>query len=188
MLVAFNKPFGVVSQFSPKGEHRTLAEFGLPPRVRPVGRLDVDSEGLLLLTDDGVLQHRLCDPAFEHPKTYWAQVEGTPTDEAIAPLRTGIRIRDYTTRPCRARVLDAAPDLPPRDPPIRWRAAIPTGWIELVLHEGRNRQVRRMTAAIGLPTLRLVRVAVGAIALDELAPGTFREVAPPAIRRARRSP
>jgi 23S rRNA pseudouridine2457 synthase len=187
VLVAFHKPYGVITQFSPRGSHRTLAEFGLPPRVRPAGRLDVDSEGLLLLTDDGALQHRLCDPKFEHPKTYWAQVEGTPTAAMLEPLTRGLGIRDYVTRPCRARVLDPAPDLPPRDPPIRWRAAIPTAWIELVLHEGHNRQVRRMTAAVGLPTLRLVRVAIGTIALGDLAPGAFREVAPPRIRSARRS-
>ncbi len=187
MLIAFNKPYGVVSQFQPKGDWRTLAEFGLPPRVHAAGRLDADSEGLLLLTDDGALQHRLSDPRFEHPKTYWAQVEGTPTDEALARLRAGVEIRDYVTRPADARVLEP-PDLPPRDPPIRWRAKIPTAWLELVLHEGRNRQVRRMTAAVGLPTLRLVRVAIGDIRIDGLGPGAFREVPAPRIASARRHP
>ena len=176
MLLAFHKPYGVVSQFTPDGSWRTLAEFGLPPRVRPAGRLDADSEGLLLLTDDGALQHRLCDPRFEHPKTYWAQVEGAPTDAALEPLRVGIAIRDYVTRPAQVRVLEAPPDLPPREPPIRVRKSIPDRWIELVLHEGRNRQVRRMTAAVGFPTLRLVRVASGSIRLEGLAPGQWREV------------
>jgi 23S rRNA pseudouridine2457 synthase len=186
MLIAFNKPYGVVSQFQPKGEWRTLAEFGLPPRVHPAGRLDADSEGLLLLTDDGALQHRLSDPRFEHPKTYWAQVEGTPTDDALARLRAGVEIRDYVTRPADARVLDPPPDLPARVPPIRWRAKIPTAWLELVLHEGRNRQVRRMTAAVGLPTLRLVRVAIGDIGIEGIAPGDFREVPAPRIAAAHR--
>ncbi len=186
LLVAFNKPYGVISQFLPKGGWRTLAEFGLPAAVRPAGRLDADSEGLLLLTDDGQLQHRLADPRFEHPKTYWAQVEGTPTEAALARLREGVAIQDYVSRPCDARMLEPAPDLPARDPPIRHRARIPTAWIELVLHEGRNRQVRRMTAAVGLPTLRLVRVAIGAIGIDGLAPGEFREVEAPRIARTRR--
>jgi len=180
VLVAFHKPYGVISQFLPKGGWRTLAEFGLPARVSPAGRLDADSEGLLLLTDDGALQHRLTDPRFEHPKTYWAQVEGAPTDAALAPLRTGIAIRDYVTRPAEVRLLEPAPELPPREPPIRTRKHIPDRWIELVLHEGRNRQVRRMTAAVGFPTLRLVRVAIGAIRIDGLAPGEWREVAVPA--------
>ncbi len=180
MLIAFHKPYGVVSQFLPKGEWRTLAEFGLPPGVYVAGRLDADSEGLLLLTDDGRLQHRLSDPRFEHPKTYWAQVEGLADDSALDRLRPGIAIRDYVTRPCEARVLEHEPSLPARVPPIRERRSIPTSWIELVLHEGRNRQVRRMTAAIGLPTLRLVRAAIGAIDLEGLPPGGFREVSPPA--------
>jgi 23S rRNA pseudouridine2457 synthase len=182
MLLAFHKPYGVISQFLPKGGHVTLAAFGFPPHVHPAGRLDADSEGLLLLTDDGGLQHRLTDPRYEHPKTYWAHVEGAPTDAALAPLRAGIRLRDYVTRPCDARVLAQAPELPPRDPPIRARKHIPDAWIELVLHEGRNRQVRRMTAAIGFPTLRLVRAAIGQIDLHGLAPGTFREVEAPRIR------
>jgi 23S rRNA pseudouridine2457 synthase len=182
MLLAFHKPYGVISQFLPKGGHPTLASFGFPPHVHPAGRLDADSEGLLLLTDDGALQHRLSDPRYEHPKTYWAHVEGLPTDAALAPLRSGITIRDYVTRPCAARVLEPAPAVLPRDPPIRARKHIPDAWIELVLHEGRNRQVRRMTAAIGFPTLRLVRVAIGEIELHGLAPGTFREVEAPRIR------
>ncbi|HET6585728.1 MAG TPA: pseudouridine synthase [Nannocystaceae bacterium] len=180
MLIAFHKPYGVISQFLPKGEWRTLAEFGLPPHVHPAGRLDADSEGLLLLTDDGALQHRLSDPRFEHPKTYWAQVEGAPTDAALAPLRAGIAIRDYVTRPAAVRVLDPPPEIAAREPPIRVRKHIPDRWIELVIREGRNRQVRRMTAAVGFPTLRLVRVAIGEIRLDGLAPGRWVEVpAPP---------
>lgn len=191
VLIAFHKPYGVVSQFLPKGDWRTLAEFGLPPRVHAAGRLDADSEGLLLLTDDGRLQHRLSDPRFEHPKTYWAQVEGLASDDAMARLRPGIAIRDYVTRPCEARVLPSEPSLGPRDPPIRERRSIPTSWVELVLHEGRNRQVRRMTAAVGLPTLRLVRVAIGEIELQDLPPGRFREVSPPTMggrARPRRPP
>jgi 23S rRNA pseudouridine2457 synthase len=177
VLVAFHKPYGVLSQFTPKGEWRTLAEFGLPPRVHAAGRLDADSEGLLLLTDDGTLQHRLTDPRHHHDKTYWAQVEGAPTDAALAPLRSGIAIRDYVTRPARVRVLDPQPTIAPRVPPIRVRKTIPDTWIELVLHEGRNRQVRHMTAACGFPTLRLVRVAMGDITLGALAPGQWRVLA-----------
>lgn len=185
MLVALHKPYGMLSQFLPKGGWRTLAELGLPPRIHPAGRLDADSEGLLLLTDDGGLQHRLSDPRFEHPKTYWAQVEGAPTDADLAPLRSGLSIRDYVTRPCHARRLSPPPELPPRDPPIRVRRSIPDTWIELELHEGRNRQVRRMTAAIGFPTLRLIRVAIAGIRLDDLAPGQWRTVAVPTSLRAR---
>jgi len=179
LLVALHKPYGMLSQFLPKGGHRTLAELGLPKGIHPAGRLDADSEGLLLLTDDGALQHRLTDPKFAHDKTYWAQVEGAPVDGDLAALRRGIVIRDYTTRPCKARVIDPRPDIAPREPPIRVRKAIPDTWIELVIHEGRNRQVRRMTAAIGFPTLRLVRVAIGAIGLGALAPGQWIEVAAP---------
>lgn len=185
MLLAFHKPYGVLTQFRPKDDRRTLAEFGLPPRVHPAGRLDADSEGLLLLTDDGALQHRLSDPRFEHPKTYWAQVEGAPTDADLEPLRVGIEIRDYVTRPATVRLLEPAPALPPRDPPIRTRKHIPDRWIELILHEGRNRQVRRMTAAVGFPTLRLVRVAIGDIRLDALEPGQWCEVPVPATPKRR---
>lgn len=179
----FHKPYGVQSQFS--GEDVTLARYIDVPGVYPVGRLDKDSEGLVLLTDDGPLQHRLSDPKFEHPRTYWVQVEGLPTSDAIAQLSRGVRVQDYFTRPARARVLDAEPDLPPRDPPIRVRLSIPTSWIELTLTEGRNRQVRRMTAAVGLPTLRLVRVAIGPLRLDGLAPGRWRDLTA-AERRALR--
>lgn len=176
MLVALHKPYGMLSQFLPKGGHRTLAELGLPKAIHTAGRLDADSEGLLLLTDDGGLQHRLTDPRFEHDKTYWAQVEGAPTDRELAPLREGVAIRDYVTRPAQARVIEPRPEIGPRVPSIRVRRSIPDTWIELVLHEGRNRQVRHMTAAIGFPTLRLMRVAIGSIGLGALEPGEWIEV------------
>jgi 23S rRNA pseudouridine2457 synthase len=169
----FHKPYDVLSQFS--GERRSLGDYIPVPDVYPVGRLDRDSEGLMLLTSDGRLQHRLTDPRYEHEKTYWAQVEGLVTDEALQRLRMGVDVQDYRTRPARARLL-ADPGLPPREPPVRFRAAIPTSWIELVLTEGRNRQVRRMTAATGFPTLRLIRVGIGPLRLGELAPGEWREL------------
>jgi 23S rRNA pseudouridine2457 synthase len=172
----FNKPYGVLSQFSGGESRRTLKEFIPVPDVYPVGRLDHDSEGLLLLTDDGQMQHRLSSPKFEHPKTYWAQVEGLPDGEALRRLQTGVLIAGYRTRPAKVRLLDTPPDLPPRDPPVRSRRFIPTAWIEITLTEGRNRQVRRMTAAVGHPTLRLVRVAIGALRIDGLAPGQWREL------------
>ncbi len=168
----FHKPYGVVTQFSPH-ERPTLKSFIDVPDVYPVGRLDHDSEGLLLLTSDGGLQHRLSDPKFGHPRTYWAQVEGVAEELSLARLRAGVAIQDYRTRPCQARLLPD-PQLPPRDPPVRFRAEIPTSWMELTLTEGRNRQVRRMTAAVGLPTLRLIRVAIGTLRWDGLAPGEWR--------------
>ncbi len=174
----FNKPYGVVCQFSPVDNHPTLAGFDLPKGVYPAGRLDTDSEGLLLLTDDGRLQHFLTDPRFGHPRTYWAQVERVPTEEALAKLREGPRLADGPTRPCKARLLEEEPQLPPREPPIRFRKNVPTAWIELTLTEGRNRQVRRMTAAIGHPTLRLIRVRIGRLELGDLAPGTWRTLTP----------
>ena len=176
MIIAFYKPYGVVSQFTPLGGHRTLAEFGLPAGIYPAGRLDHDSEGLLLLTDDGALQARLTDPRFGHPRAYWAQVERVPDGKALERLSRGPRLSDGPTKPCRATLLEAAPDLPPRDPPIRLRRSVPTAWLELTLTEGRNRQVRRMTAAVGHPTLRLVRVAIGAVSLKGLEPGRWRLV------------
>ncbi len=173
-LILFNKPFGVLTQFRTSEHGRTLAEFIRLPGVHPAGRLDKDSEGLLLLTDDGRLQHRLTDPRHKLPKTYWVQVEGIPTDEALERLHRGVVLDGQCTRPAKARRL-AEPKLWPRDPPIRFRKAIPTNWLEIVLTEGRNRQVRRMTAAVGFPTLRLVRVTIGPYALDGLAPGQWRE-------------
>ncbi|RZL99086.1 MAG: pseudouridine synthase [Variovorax sp.] len=173
-LIRFHKPYGVLSQFTPEGRWRGLKDFIDLPGVYVAGRLDADSEGLLLLTGDGRLQARIADPRFKMEKVYWVQVEGEPDDAALAALRDGVRLNDGPTRPARARRLDAAPAIGPRDPPIRVRAAIPTTWIELAIREGRNRQVRRMTAAVGHPTLRLVRAAIGPYALDGLAPGTWR--------------
>lgn len=176
MLIAFNKPFNVLSQFTDREGRPTLANFVRLPRVRPAGRLDYDSEGLLLLTGDGELQARIADPQHKLPKTYWAQVEGEPDDAALEKLRSGVTLNDGRTRPAQARVIPE-PALWPRDPPIRFRKNIPTAWIELTITEGRNRQVRRMTAAVGFPTLRLVRVAIGPYRVDGLAPGEWREVA-----------
>lgn len=182
MLIALNKPYGVHCKFTDDQvpPRPTLAAFGLPPRVYVAGRLDHDSEGLLLLTDDGLLNQRLTDPRWKAPKTYLAQVEGTITEDALARLRHGVTLNDGPTLPAGARAIEAPAWLWPRDPPIRFRKTVPDGWIELILREGRNRQVRRMTAAVGLPTLRLVRVAIGPYALDGLAPGAWREVAAPA--------
>lgn len=176
MLIAFNKPFNVLCQFTDRSEprRRTLAEFGLPPRVYAAGRLDYDSEGLLLLTDDGALANRLTDPRHKQPKTYWVQVEGTPTDERLDQLRRGVTLNDGPTRPALVEPLDPAPALWPRDPPVRFRKSVPDAWLSVTITEGRNRQVRRMTAAIGLPTLRLVRVAMGDARLDDLSPGAWR--------------
>lgn len=153
--------------------------------VYPVGRLDRDSEGLLLLTDDGRLQHRLSDPRFEHPRTYWVQVEHMPDDHALDRLRTGLTIQGYRTRPAEVRVLPEEPTLPPRDPPIRFRKTVPTAWIEMVLIEGRNRQVRHMTAAVNHPTLRLVRVAIGDLQLNDLQPGQWRDLSAAEVQRLR---
>lgn len=172
--ILFNKPYGVLSQFS--GEGRTLKDFIKVRDVYPVGRLDHDSEGLLLLTNYGELQHRLSDPEFGHPRTYWAQVERLPDEEALRQLAAGVTIQGQRTRPAKVRLLPREPDLPARTPPIRFRKNVPTAWIELILTEGRNRQVRRMTAAAGHPTLRLVRVAIGNLQLEGLEPGQWREV------------
>jgi 23S rRNA pseudouridine2457 synthase len=176
----FNKPYDVLSQFS--GAGKTLKDYIPIKGVYPVGRLDRDSEGLLLLTDDGRLQHRLSDPRFEHPRTYWVQVERMPDDHALDRLRHGLTIPGYRTRPAKVRVLPEEPALPPRDPPIRFRKTVPTAWIEIVLIEGRNRQVRHMTAAVNHPTLRLVRVAIGDLRLENLRPGQRRELTADEIR------
>jgi 23S rRNA pseudouridine2457 synthase len=178
-LIRFNKPYGVLSQFTPEGRWRGLKDFIALPGVRAAGRLDADSEGLLLLTDDGPLQARISDPRHKMEKTYWVQVEGIPGDEALARLRAGVELNDGPTLPTRARRLDPASALWPRDPPIRVRQHIPDSWIELVIREGRNRQVRRMTAAVGHPTLRLVRAAIGPYTLEGLAPGTWADADPP---------
>jgi 23S rRNA pseudouridine2457 synthase len=179
-LVALNKPYGVLCQFTcgDTPPRPTLAAFGLPAGVYPAGRLDHDSEGLLLLTGEGPLAHRITDPRHKLPKRYWVQVEGEPQAAQLQALRDGVVLRDGPTRPAQARRLDAAETagLWPRDPPVRFRKTVPDAWIELTIREGRNRQVRRMTAAVGLPTLRLVRVAVGPWSLDGLAPGDWRQL------------
>jgi len=175
-LILLNKPYGVLCQFSRDGDRPCLKDCVSVPGVYPAGRLDTDSEGLLLLTDDGRLQHRIADPRHKQPKTYLAQVEGEVTEAAVDALARGVDLGDFRTRPCEARIV-AEPDwLWPRDPPVRFRKAIPTRWVELVLREGKNRQVRRMTARVGFPTLRLVRTAIGPWRLDGLAPGQWREV------------
>jgi 23S rRNA pseudouridine2457 synthase len=175
VLIAFHKPFGVVSQFTPDSSpNRTLAEFGFPAHVYPIGRLDADSEGLLLLSDEPALNARLLLPRQRHPRVYWTQVERVPTAAALRRLACGVTIQGHRTLPCQVRLLDPPPELPPRDPPIRFRKHVPTAWIALELVEGKNRQVRRMTAAIGHPTLRLVRVQIGQLRLGELAAGQWR--------------
>lgn len=180
MLIALNKPYGVLCQFTDGGPHqagaparRTLAEFGLPADVYPAGRLDHDSEGLLLLTDDGALVHRITDPRHKLAKTYRVQVEGEPQPAQLDALRRGVELNDGMTLPAQATRIDA-PALWPRDPPVRFRKTVPDTWLEIIIREGRNRQVRRMTAAVGLPTLRLVRVAIGDWWLEDLQPGMWR--------------
>ncbi len=178
-LLLFNKPYDVLSQFTDRGTpaaRRTLSDFVAMPGVYPAGRLDRDSEGLLLLTDDGRLQARIADPRFKLAKTYLVQVEGAPDEAALAQLRRGVVLNDGPTRPAGAELIDP-PMLWERDPPVRFRKSVPDHWLRLTIHEGRNRQVRRMTAAVGLPTLRLVRWSVGPWSLEGLAPGTWREVA-----------
>ncbi len=178
-LILFNKPYGVLSQFTDRGTETaraTLSDYVTVPGVYPAGRLDRDSEGLLLLTDDGRLQARIADPKFKLPKSYWVQVEGEPTQDALEALRRGVRLNDGLTRPAGAELIPI-PDLWPRDPPVRFRKSVPDSWIELTIREGRNRQVRRMTAAVGLPTLRLVRARIGDWTLGGLQPGEWREIA-----------
>ncbi len=181
-LILFNKPFNVLSQFTDKGSEgsarATLSDFIAVPGVYPAGRLDRDSEGLLLLTDDGRLQARIADPRFKLPKTYLVQVEGEVGEAALAALRAGVRLNDGLTRPAQAEAIEP-PDLWPRDPPVRFRKTVPDCWLQLTITEGRNRQVRRMTAAVGHPALRLVRWSVGDWTLDGLAPGEWREANPP---------
>jgi 23S rRNA pseudouridine2457 synthase len=180
VLIAFNKPFGVACKFSPEPSRKTLADYIQVNNVYPAGRLDTDSEGLLLLTDDGVLQARIAEPKHHIAKVYWAQVEGSPPPAALDQLRNGVDLGDFTTQPANATLIDAPAQLWPRDPPIRYRAKIPTAWIELTIQEGKNRQVRRMTAKVGFPTLRLVRAAIGKVGLEGLALGTWHEIGPDA--------
>ena len=175
-LLLFNKPYGVICQFSRDGLHTTLADYISVPDFYPAGRLDTDSEGLLLLTDDGKLQHHITDPKHKQPKTYWVQVEGIPDQVALEMLRRGIELKDGLTLPAKASLITEPENLWPRTPPVRERKAIPTSWLELTIHEGKNRQVRRMTAAIGHPTLRLIRSAIGEWSLDGLQVGQWREV------------
>ena len=175
-IVLFNKPYGVLSQFTPEGKWRALDAFIPVKGVYVAGRLDADSEGLLILTDDGKLQARIADPKHKLEKTYWAQVEGLPDEAALDRLRAGIALSDFTAQPAKVRVIDEPAGLWQRDPPIRYRAAIPTAWLEIRIREGKNRQVRRMTAAIGYPTLRLIRAAVGATSLAGLALGQWRQI------------
>jgi len=174
MLLAFHKPYGVISQFTPDGSpHATLAGFGFPPRLYPIGRLDADSEGLLLLSDEPALNRRLLHPRQQHPREYWVQVERVPAPASLQQLAEGLRLQNRLTRPCRVRLLEPAPAMPPRTPPIRHRKSVPTAWLAIELTEGKNRQVRRMTAAVGHPTLRLVRVRIGGYLLGALASGTW---------------
>ncbi len=184
-IILFNKPYGVLSQFTSEDGHPGLKEWVTVPGVYAAGRLDRDSEGLLILTDDGALQHRLADPRHKLPKTYWAQVEGAPGEADLEPLRRPMDLGDFVSRPARARLIPEPEGLWPRDPPVRFRKAIPTAWIEVVLTEGKNRQVRRMTAKAGFPTLRLVRVAMGGWALAGLAPGEWRELDAAGTRKTR---
>ncbi len=177
MLLAFHKPYGVLSQFTPDGSsNRTLAEFGFSKNIYPLGRLDADSEGLLLLSDEAGLNTRLLDPKQAHQRCYWAQVERIPTAESLKKLEEGLRIQNYQTRRVRAWILEPQPIIPPRHPPIRVRKTVSDCWISLELTEGKNRQVRRMTAAIGHPTLRLIRVRIGRFELGELPVGTWRKL------------
>ncbi len=179
--ILFHKPYGVLSQFTAEVPgQKTLADFGLPKAIYAAGRLDADSEGLLLLTDDGALIKKLLEPG-KHERTYLVQVEGIPTDRAVRELENGVTVQGYRTLPAKARVLEVGPPLPPRDPPIRVRKSIPTTWMELTLKEGKNRQVRRMTAAVGFPTLRLIRTAIAGLELNALGPGEWKELKAPAI-------
>jgi len=187
--ILLNKPYEVLTQFTDEHGRATLKDFVSVPEVYPVGRLDFDSEGLLLLTDDKQLQHRLSDPRYKVPKTYWAQVEGLPTEAALAQLRQGVQIKDGFTLPAEVVALDeaATADLWPRTPPIRYRASIPTSWLALTISQGMNRQVRKMCAAVGLPCLRLVRVALGELAIGNLAPGEWRDLTPDEVAALRKT-
>ena len=177
MLIAFNKPCGVISQFTSDGSpNRTLTDFGFPKTVYPIGRLDADSEGLLLLSDEAQLNQMLLHPAYAHGREYWAQIERIPNEEALRKLSSGLMIQKRRTLPCRAWLLHPQPELPPRDPPIRFRKSVPTCWLGLELVEGKNRQVRHMTAAIGHPTLRLIRMRIGKFRLTGLSPGEWTEM------------
>ncbi len=174
--IVFHKPYGVLSQFTPEDGARTLAEFNLPKEVYAAGRLDKDSEGLLLLTDDGPLIERLLNPKNDKQKTYWVLVERVPDEESLNRMRHGLKIEDYTTKAAAVNLLDPQPEVAPRDPPVRFRKTVQDVWIEIKISEGKNRQVRKMTAAIGHPTLRLIRMGIGQLTLGNLALGEWREV------------
>ena len=180
-LLLFNKPYGVVCQFSPDGLHPTLKDYIPVPGVYAAGRLDTDSEGLLLLTDDGALQHRIADPKHKWPKTYWVQVEGLPSAEALEQLQRGVDLGDFITLPARVQLIDEPAGLWPRDPPVRFRKTVPTAWLELEIREGKNRQVRRMTAKVGFPTLRLIRAAIGPYRVQGLEPGQWQALSVPSV-------
>ena len=175
-IIRFHKPYGVLTKFTDRHNRATLADYIDVPDVYAAGRLDKDSEGLLILTDDSELNHLLTHPKFKIPKTYWAQVERVPDNKALEQLRRGVKIKNYHTRPAEVKLLTPEPNMPPREPPIRYRKTVPTAWLELTITEGKNRQVRRMTAAVGYPTLRLMRVAMGPITLDGLARGEWQEL------------
>jgi 23S rRNA pseudouridine2457 synthase len=177
VLIAFNKPYGVLSQFTADGSaNRTLTDFHFPPRVYPIGRLDADSEGLLLLSDEPGLNTRLLEPSRAHARVYWAQVEGVPAEETLQKLSRGVVIQGHKTLPCRTWLLDPQPKVPPREPPIRFRKTVPDRWLGLELVEGKNRQVRRMTAAVGHPTLRLIRVRIGKFDVGHLPAGEWKQL------------
>lgn len=185
--ILFHKPYGVLCQFSNSGKRKSLADFGpFTPDVYPAGRLDADSEGLVLLTSDGELQHQLLEPRYRHPRTYLVQVERIPREEALERLRRGVIIEGRRTLPAMVHKLDADPELPPRSTPIRFRKSVPTAWLEMTLREGRNRQVRKMTAAVGHPTLRLVRTAIGPLTLGGLQEGESRSLGDSELRGLRR--
>ena len=174
--VLFHKPYGVLSQFTPEDGARSLAEFDLPKGVYAAGRLDKDSEGLLLLTDDGPLIEKLLNPKNEKPKTYWVLVERLPNEEALKKLREGLKIEDYFTKPAKVKILDPQPEIPPRDPPVRVRKTVMDYWIEITIVEGKNRQIRKMTAAVGHPTLRLIRMSLANLTLGDLPLGQWKEI------------
>jgi 23S rRNA pseudouridine2457 synthase len=174
--ILFHKPYGVLSQFTPEDGARSLLEFNLPKEVYPAGRLDKDSEGLLLLTDDGPLIEKLLNPKNEKPKTYWVLVERVPTEEELSRMRKGLKIEDYITKPCDVKILEPQPDVPPRDPPVRIRKTVQDIWIEITIVEGKNRQIRKMTAAIGHPTLRLIRISIANLDVKTLKPGEWVEI------------
>jgi 23S rRNA pseudouridine2457 synthase len=176
MMILFNKPFNVVCQFSPHEKHATLKDYISIPNIYAAGRLDTDSEGLLILTDDGALQHRLSHPKHKEVKIYWAQVEGTPSQADLMPLFTGVNLGDFVTQPAEVHIISTPVNLWPRHPPIRERKAIPTTWLEVKISEGKNRQVRRMTASIGFPTLRLIRYAIGEYTLDGILLGKYKQI------------